>query len=79
MACGEVHSKSMHRLHLSTGICAKVELSSKELEKKKKREADLGEVDVVQEIKNRKGRALWLVLKENQNKYLEQKNMKNLV
>ena len=89
MACGEVHSRSMHRLHLSTGMCAKVESCSKESEKKKKRVADLDEVDVVQEIlkkkkKNRKGRALWLVLKENQNgqpriKYLEQKNMKNLV
>ena len=51
MACGEVHSRSMHRLHLSTGMCAKVESCSKESEKKKKRVADLDEVDVVQEIK----------------------------
>lgn len=57
MACGEVLSKSMHRLHLSTRICAKVESSSKESGKKKKREADLGEVDVVQEIKKLKGKS----------------------
>lgn len=35
-------------------MCAKVESSSKESEKKKKRVADLDEVDVVQEIKNKK-------------------------
>lgn len=54
MACGEVHSRSMHRLHLSTGMCAKVESCSKESEKKKKRVADLDEVDVVQEILKKK-------------------------
>ncbi|KAK9990138.1 hypothetical protein SO802_025123 [Lithocarpus litseifolius] len=37
-------------------MCAKVESSSKESQKKKKRVADLDEVDVVQEIKNKKSK-----------------------